>query len=117
MLKFAATLRQQIIVRILSKWYMISLPPSCLGSTSAIVLCLFHFSQIAVTYEQQLQDAKMPLARLQSMYTEMVILMRKLYQECRLVHGDLSEYNILVNEVSIWCHTCVGWPWTLLTAC
>ena len=42
----------------------------------------------------------MPTARLQSMYTEMVLLMRKLYQECRLVHGDLSEYNILVNDVS-----------------
>lgn len=41
----------------------------------------------------------MPTARLQSMYTEMVILMRKLYQDCRLIHGDLSEYNILVNEV------------------
>ena len=46
------------------------------------------------------QDAKMPTARLQSMYTEMVLLMRKLYQECRLVHGDLSEYNILVDDVS-----------------
>lgn len=34
------------------------------------------------------------------MYTEMVTLIRKLYQECRLVHGDLSEYNILVNEVT-----------------
>ena len=43
----------------------------------------------------------MPTARLQSMYTEMVLLMRKLYQECRLVHGDLSEYNILVNDVSL----------------
>lgn len=48
-----------------------------------------------------LQDAKMPLPRLQSMYTEMVLLIRKLYQECRLVHGDLSEYNILVNDVSL----------------
>ena len=42
----------------------------------------------------------MPLPRLQSMYTEMVLLIRKLYQECRLVHGDLSEYNILVDDVS-----------------
>jgi len=48
-----------------------------------------------------MQDAKMPLPRLQSMYTEMVLLIRKLYQECRLVHGDLSEYNILVNDVRL----------------
>lgn len=45
------------------------------------------------------QDARLPLPRLQSMYTEMIVLIRKLYQECRLVHGDLSEYNILVNKV------------------
>ena len=34
-------------------------------------------------------------------YTEMVMIIRKLYQDCRLVHGDLSEYNILFHEVSI----------------
>lgn len=37
--------------------------------------------------------------RRESMYIEMLLLMRKLYQECRLVHADLSEYNILVHEV------------------
>ena len=33
-------------------------------------------------------------------YTEMVLILRRLYQDCRLVHGDLSEYNILFHQVS-----------------
>ena len=53
--------------------------------------------------EDWMQDARVPLQRLQSMYTEMILLMRKLYQECRLVHGDLSEYNILVDQVACSC--------------
>jgi RIO kinase 1 len=28
-------------------------------------------------------------------YLEVLKMMRTLYQECRLVHGDLSEYNML----------------------
>ena len=47
-----------------------------------------------------LQDANLSPDRLRMAYTEMVLIVRKLYQECRLVHGDLSEYNILFHEVS-----------------
>lgn len=37
-------------------------------------------------------------ARLRGAYSEMLIILRTLYHTCRLVHGDLSEYNILVHE-------------------
>ena len=50
-----------------------------------------------------LQDTSIPLQQLRSMYTDMVLLIRTLYQECRLVHADLSEYNILVHEVRPGC--------------
>jgi RIO kinase 1 len=46
-----------------------------------------------------MQDAGLPLAKLCAAYQQLVCIVRKLYQECRLVHADLSEYNILVHKV------------------
>jgi RIO kinase 1 len=54
-----------------------------------------------------LQDANLPLAKMCSAYQQMVRIVRQLYQTCRLVHADLSEYNILVHKVSICCVTFV----------
>lgn len=33
-----------------------------------------------------------------ALYVQCVLTMRRLMQECRLVHGDLSEYNMLYND-------------------
>ncbi|KAG9445978.1 hypothetical protein H6P81_012106 [Aristolochia fimbriata] len=46
----------------------------------------------------RLKDAALSEDRLREGYVEMITMMRALYQKCKLVHGDLSEYNILYYE-------------------
>lgn len=53
----------------------------------------------------RVQDAKMSTDRTEKAYFEMVRIIRRMYQEARLVHADLSEWNVLFHEV--------GMPWRL----
>lgn len=46
----------------------------------------------------RLKDAALSLDKLREGYVQMIMMMRTLYQKCKLVHGDLSEYNILYFE-------------------
>ncbi|KAL7086166.1 hypothetical protein ACP275_14G322900 [Erythranthe tilingii] len=46
----------------------------------------------------RLKDADLSHDKLRESYVEIIMVMRTLYQKCKLVHGDLSEYNILYYE-------------------
>jgi RIO kinase 1 len=43
----------------------------------------------------RIKDAKLSEKRLISCYQQCVEMMRNMFHKCRLVHGDLSEYNML----------------------
>ncbi|EDW87688.1 serine/threonine-protein kinase RIO3 [Drosophila yakuba] len=50
----------------------------------------------------KLKDARLSDAELSCAYEEIVAAMHKLYNEAKLVHADMSEYNILWYEGKCW---------------
>lgn len=45
----------------------------------------------------RLKDADVPPGAFPALYSELLLTTRKLFHECKLVHADLSEYNILYH--------------------
>jgi len=52
---------------------------------------------------RRLHDAGLSERRMREAYVQTVVIMRRMFQRCKLVHGDLSEYNLLwhKNEVFV----------------
>ncbi|XP_055944116.1 serine/threonine-protein kinase RIO3-like [Argiope bruennichi] len=50
----------------------------------------------------KLKDVESPFEDLTIMFEQTVEIMKTLYSECRLVHADLSEYNLLWHEEKVW---------------
>ena len=54
----------------------------------------------ALRASPRLKDAELqiPLSSYSDLYQELILTVRKMYHECKLVHADLSEYNILYHD-------------------
>ncbi|OCF40175.1 Atypical/RIO/RIO1 protein kinase [Kwoniella heveanensis CBS 569] len=50
----------------------------------------------------RLKDAEIDSELAKTLYNELIIAVRRMYQHCHLVHADLSEYNILLHEGHLW---------------
>lgn len=50
----------------------------------------------------RLRDADIEEELYPHLYFQLISYMRILYQQCRLVHADLSEYNILYHKKKLW---------------
>ena len=50
----------------------------------------------------RLKDAQLSGKRMREAYVQTIILMRHMFQRCRLVHGDLSEYNLLWHNDQVY---------------
>jgi len=58
--------------------------------------------QSSGTPAPQLREVDLSPKRLEAAYVDVISHMYKLHQDCRLVHGDLSEYNILYYKKTIY---------------
>ncbi|XP_055906482.1 serine/threonine-protein kinase RIO1 [Eupeodes corollae] len=46
----------------------------------------------------KLKDVDISVSKARELYRECVVIMWKIYNKCRLVHADLSEFNILLQD-------------------
>ncbi|XP_040567773.1 serine/threonine-protein kinase RIO1 [Lepeophtheirus salmonis] len=50
----------------------------------------------------RLHDVDISESKARELYWDLSLIVRKIYQLCKLVHGDLSEYNLLYHEGKVY---------------
>lgn len=50
----------------------------------------------------RLQDVEISESKARQLYWDLTLMVRKIYQECKLVHGDLSEFNLLYHQGQVY---------------
>ena len=70
-----------------------------IGSMSIAIGLPIWYSYICHSViDSFVQDANLPSPLLREAYYDLINIIWRLYRVCKLVHGDLSEYNILYHE-------------------
>jgi len=62
------------------------------------VLVMSFLGDAAGWASPRLKNAEIPEDQSASLYKSLLLIVRKMFQECKLVHADLSEYNILYHQ-------------------
>jgi RIO kinase 1 len=65
-------------------------------------ILIMHFLGKDMTPYPRLKNTELDTETLSSLYLELIGMIRTLYQDCRLIHADLSEYNLLYGDDKLW---------------